>query len=173
MSAQHVLLGVDPGVANLAFAVVVVAADGHARLGAFVEVNMGSSETEVEVISRRTAQEMASAVRRFGPAMVAVEDMTCMIKKRPKLYAVSAAAAAAAEALGVPTRWYHPADVKRIRGIPFLRNHQKNKKAALEYLAALGLPLESDHVADAVLLALCAADELLSKEPPAGYTFSE
>jgi Holliday junction resolvasome RuvABC endonuclease subunit len=164
---SRLAVGVDPGLANSAWALVEQREDGHVRLVA----------SEVYPLRGRTlADKLASAAGMCNKILlvtkqekelcvVAVEDMQCLQLKNRAVFAAGAALYTGLCVAFDPGFSCRPADVqsisptawKRILGIPCRGKHGLNKQLALELASrTFGIEFRTDHEADAALIALAA-----------------
>ncbi len=169
-----IVLGIDPGLAHTGFGVVL--GDG----GRLCALDGGVIETPAQAAGeRRLAQiqlEIGSILDRHGPSAVALEDLYFGQNVR-SAFAVGQARGvvmAAAGARGIPCHSYTPQQVKSaVCGSGRAGKAQVGRMVAA--LLSLAAPADSDHVADALAVAIChvnraplAAAVVLSASKAAG-----
>lgn len=154
MTEQMIVIGIDPGLANTGYGVVV------RRSGRLAALDGGTIETRSELPIERRLAELHVAVcellDRYEPAAVALEELYFGANVR-SAFAVGQARGVAMLAAGersVPCRSYTPQQVKSaVCGSGRAEKGQVARMVAA--LLSLPEPPRPDHAADALAVAIC------------------
>jgi len=154
--AVNKIIGIDPGTVNLGYC-VINASDGTILDQATVSIMIDKA------VMGAHAKVAVGVVNALREPIASSDFVVAEQQMKVKMGVVFGAALAAAGTK--PVAGVAPCSVKRHFGIPLTGNYARNKRLAIEKVAALGVKGATSHVADAYLCALYAAEVILKTKP--------
>jgi len=160
-----IIIGIDPGVARMGYGVIKKIRKRKRKNQDLRCLDFGCIETKKELeISKRfliLSKEIRKLAKKYQPHLVAIESLFFFQNKKTVIK-VSQATGAALLTLGrikVPVVEFSPQEVKKT----LTNNGRANKneiQKRVRRILRLKQPIKPDDAADALAIAICAADKL-------------